>query len=197
MAHNFQLSDPALLVQTGIIDNASGTARSGLTFKVFDPATDVEWATRAAMDAIDTEAAIASAHKAFPAWAATPARTRAKMILKLDALVREHKEDLAQIITMETGKPLAEARGEVDYAGVFIHLFWFWQDCRPKNTWYPGRRMIVLIHSLVLLADGWRGRTYPGRHDQTHRAGQCALLYHSPAYRSSRLALSVSAACIV
>lgn len=117
MSNLFKLSDPSLLVQTGIIDNVAVEAKSGKTFDVYDPATDIAWATCSAMDEVDTEVAIASAHKAFPKWAATPARTRARMILELDRLVRLHKEDIAQIITMETGKPLMEARGEVDYAG--------------------------------------------------------------------------------
>lgn len=69
------------------------------------------------MDEIDTDKAIAAATAAFPTFAVTPARIRARMLLELDKLFREAKDDIAQLITMETGKPLVEAKGEVDYAG--------------------------------------------------------------------------------
>jgi succinate-semialdehyde dehydrogenase/glutarate-semialdehyde dehydrogenase len=69
------------------------------------------------MDEVDTDKAIAAAAAAFPAFAATPARVRARMLLELDKLFREAKDDIAQLITMETGKPLVEAKGEVEYAG--------------------------------------------------------------------------------
>lgn len=118
MAHNFKLSDPLLLCTTGLINNEPAKAISGRpTFTVHDPATDEVWARCESMDEKDTDLAIAAATAAFPAYSAIPARTRARMLLELDRIFRAAKDDIAQIITMETGKPLAEAKGEVDYAG--------------------------------------------------------------------------------
>jgi succinate-semialdehyde dehydrogenase/glutarate-semialdehyde dehydrogenase len=120
MAANFKLSDTSLLCETGWINGRAAKAASGRApFAVHDPATDEIWAHSESMDDKDTDIAIAAAHAAFPAWSKTPARKRARLLLELDRLFREAKEDLKQIITMETGKALVEADGEVEYAGEF------------------------------------------------------------------------------
>jgi acyl-CoA reductase-like NAD-dependent aldehyde dehydrogenase len=67
--------------------------------------------------------AVLSAHSAFQHYKKVTPRTRAQWLLKWDALIRENKEDLAHIVTYETGKPLAEARAELDYALGFT--WWF------------------------------------------------------------------------
>jgi hypothetical protein len=119
MVHpNFKLDDPSLLLRTGWISNTEAKSQSGRSpFPVHDPATDEIWTHVEAMDEVDTDAAIAAAYAAFPAYSSITARQRARMILELDRLVRENKEDLAKIIVMESGKALVEARAEVDYAG--------------------------------------------------------------------------------
>lgn len=118
MAENFKLKDESLLCTTGWINGKPAKALSGRApFSVHDPATDKVWAHCEAMDESDADLAIAAATAAFPSYSAIPARQRARMILELDRLVREAKSDLAQIITMESGKALVEAEGEVDYAG--------------------------------------------------------------------------------
>lgn len=121
MVHpNFKLADPSLLLYTGWIDNAETKSKSGRErFPVHDPATDEVWAKVESMDEVDTDAAIAAAAAAFPAFSSVSARQRARMILELDRLVRQNKEDLAKIIVMESGKALVEARAEVDYAGEY------------------------------------------------------------------------------
>lgn len=118
MVHpNFKLADPSLLISTAWINDEPVNAASGSTFEVVDPANGDVWAKAPAMDENDTDKAIAAATEAFPAWSQTSARQRARMILALDGLVRENKEDLAQLLVMESGKALVEARAEVDYAG--------------------------------------------------------------------------------
>jgi succinate-semialdehyde dehydrogenase len=121
MVHpNFKLADPTLLLSTGWINDTPAKSAAGRApFAVVDPATGEAWANVEAMDEVDTDAAIAAAAAAFPSFSAISARQRARMILELDRLVREHKEDLAILGTMETGKALAESRAEVDYAGEF------------------------------------------------------------------------------
>lgn len=116
--HAFQLTDPSLLATKGWINNAEAKSLSRRpAFPVHDPATDEVWAEVEDMDDKDTDVAIAAATDAFPSWSKVSARSRARMILELDRLVRENKEDLAKLIVMESGKALVEARAEVEYAG--------------------------------------------------------------------------------
>ncbi|KAB0585505.1 NAD-dependent succinate-semialdehyde dehydrogenase [Comamonas kerstersii] len=70
-----------------------------------------------------TVAAIAAAEKAQPAWAALPAAERARILRRWHGLMLEHADDLARLMTIEQGKPLAEARGEISYAASFIEWF--------------------------------------------------------------------------
>jgi succinate-semialdehyde dehydrogenase/glutarate-semialdehyde dehydrogenase len=120
---NFKLSDQSLLCQTGWIDGKPATAQSGRKpFLVYDPSTDQVWAHQEDMDENDTDRAIAVATAAFPAWAKLGARSRARLLVKFDAVFREAREDLAQLVVLETGKALSEARGEVDYAGMYSHI---------------------------------------------------------------------------
>ncbi|WOO82712.1 Succinate-semialdehyde dehydrogenase [NADP(+)] [Vanrija pseudolonga] len=120
LSPRFTLNDPSLLLSTGWINDAparSGTNRT--PFEVQDPATGEVWARVESMDAADADAAIQAATDAFPAYSALPARTRARLLLEFDRLVRENKEDLATLVVMEAGKTLAEARAEVDYAATY------------------------------------------------------------------------------
>lgn len=71
------------------------------------------------MSTAETTRAILAAQRAFPAYSKTPARERAKMLLAFDGALRAAKDDIAQLLVLETGKPLAEAKGEIDYALTF------------------------------------------------------------------------------
>jgi malonate-semialdehyde dehydrogenase (acetylating)/methylmalonate-semialdehyde dehydrogenase len=86
---------------------------SGRSGKVYDPATgavrgDVAFASEA-----ETQAAIAAAEAALPAWAATPPLQRARVMFRFKALLEENLDDLARLITVEHGKVFSDARGEV------------------------------------------------------------------------------------
>ncbi|BEI80927.1 hypothetical protein CcaverHIS002_0200870 [Cutaneotrichosporon cavernicola] len=123
MVHsNFKLAEPSLLLTKGWINDEQVSAASGKTFDVIDPANGDVWTSAPAMDQVDTDKAIAAATEAFKSFSQVTARQRARMILKLDELVREHKEDLAQLLVMESGKALVEARAEVDYATTYSWL---------------------------------------------------------------------------
>ena len=71
----------------------------------------------------ETAQAIEAAEKAQKSWAARTAKERAKILRKWQELMLEHQEDLAQIMTAEQGKPLAESRGEVAYGASFVEFF--------------------------------------------------------------------------
>jgi succinate-semialdehyde dehydrogenase/glutarate-semialdehyde dehydrogenase len=71
----------------------------------------------------ETRAAIEAAYAAFPPWSGMLAKERGAILRRWYELQREHKEDLAQLMTAEQGKPLAEARAEVDYASSFTEFY--------------------------------------------------------------------------
>ena len=91
--------------------------------RALDPGTDTPWASCPTNTAEDVPSAVEAAHTAFGQYQKVSPRQRAQWLLKWDTLIRESKEDLAKIITHETGKPIAEAYGEVDYATSFT--WWF------------------------------------------------------------------------
>jgi succinate-semialdehyde dehydrogenase / glutarate-semialdehyde dehydrogenase len=115
------LNDPSLLKTDALIGGewVRGTAR----FDVADPATGWKLADVADLGTAETQAAIAAADKAWPAWRARTAKDRAAVLMKWFALMHQHADDLARIMTAEQGKPLAEAKGEVLYGASFIEWF--------------------------------------------------------------------------
>lgn len=75
------------------------------------------------MAADDVDDAVQAAHNAFLKYRRTTPRQRADLLSKWDALIRQNKDDLAKILVYETGKPIAEAYGEVEYAASFTRWF--------------------------------------------------------------------------
>ena len=71
----------------------------------------------------ETRRAIEAAHAALPGWQALTAQARAVILRRWFTLLLEHQEDLATLMTLEQGKPLAEARGEIGYAASFLEWF--------------------------------------------------------------------------
>ncbi|MGN7968729.1 NAD-dependent succinate-semialdehyde dehydrogenase [Microbacterium sp. 22296] len=111
-------------VPTGLLINGEWRAATGgKTVAVNDPATGdvIHEIADATVD--DGVAAMDAAAEAFPSWAATPARERAEILRRAFDLLQERKEDVALLMTLEMGKPLAEARGEVAYGGEFLRWF--------------------------------------------------------------------------
>lgn len=98
-------------------------AASGATFEVEDPSTRetlCEVADAGKEDALD---ALDAAHRAQPGWAATAPRERGEILRRSYELLMERQEDLAVLMTLEMGKPLAEAKGEIAYAADFLRWF--------------------------------------------------------------------------
>ncbi|PYI32142.1 succinate-semialdehyde dehydrogenase [Aspergillus indologenus CBS 114.80] len=107
----------------GFIAHQWVDSTSGSTFEVRNPATLDLLATLPEMHAEDTHQAVQAAYEAFKTFKKTTARQRAQWLRKWYALCLEHQDDLALILTLENGKPLAEAKGEVAYAASFLDWF--------------------------------------------------------------------------
>ena len=123
-----KLRDPNLLRTQAYIGGRWVGAQAGAVATVSNPATGATLGTVPELGATDTRRAIEAAHEAFPGWAALPARERAALLRRWYALVLEHQEDLATLMTAEQGKPLAEARGEIAYGASFIE--WFAEEAK-------------------------------------------------------------------
>ncbi|MFC7788942.1 NAD-dependent succinate-semialdehyde dehydrogenase [Microbacterium sp. MAHUQ-60] len=98
-------------------------AEEGRTFDVRDPSTGDVIASIADATPADGIRALDAAVAAQQEWAATAPRTRSDILRRAFDLVQAHKEDLALLMTLEMGKPLAESRGEVVYGGEFLRWF--------------------------------------------------------------------------
>jgi lactaldehyde dehydrogenase/glycolaldehyde dehydrogenase len=98
-------------------------AGDGGTRAVINPATGEAFAAVPEATRADAQEALAAAAAAQPSWEARPPIERAAYLHRIAALVREHKEELARLVTMEEGKPIGEARGEVDLTAEFFTYF--------------------------------------------------------------------------
>ncbi|WP_164861634.1 NAD-dependent succinate-semialdehyde dehydrogenase [Microbacterium sp. CPCC 204701] len=137
-------------VPDGLFIGGQWRAASGeKTLKVYDPSDGQVVKEIANASPEDGKAALDAAVDAFPAWAATPARQRAEILRRAFDLLQERKEDFALLMTIEMGKPLAEARGEVAYGGEFVR--WFSEETARIQGRYGSNpegtgRMIVSQH---------------------------------------------------
>ncbi|WP_243401629.1 NAD-dependent succinate-semialdehyde dehydrogenase, partial [Leptospira ellisii] len=98
-------------------------AVSGKTIRVIDPATEEILGTVPSLGKIETLEAIETSKKAFVDWSSRPAKERSLLIRNWSDLMQKNREDLAVLMTLEQGKPLNEARGEIDYASSFLEWF--------------------------------------------------------------------------
>lgn len=131
------------------IGGAWRPAEEAATFDVIDPATGAVVRSIADATVADGKAAMDAAADAFPGWAATPVRERAEILRRAFDLLQARKEDVALLMTIEMGKPLAEARGEVAYGGEFLR--WFSEEAAHVQGRYGANpegtgRMIVSQH---------------------------------------------------
>lgn len=106
---------------------------------VVNPASGAEIARVPDLGAEGARTAIEAAHRAFPAWAAMLAKERAAILRRWFDLINENAESLAQLMTAEQGKPLAEARGEIAYGASFVEFF-AEQAKRIKGEIIPSHR---------------------------------------------------------
>ena len=118
-----------------LIDNSWRPAANGDDMPVFSPVSEDEIGRIPRASEADIEAALASAQTGFAAWRETPAWTRAKIMRKAADLIRDRLEDIARMMSTETGKPLAEARGETNAAA-------------DQFEWYAEEAKRVYGHSI-------------------------------------------------
>ena len=118
-----ELQDSSLFRQQCYIDGNWADADDGSTIPVTNPANGEELGTVPAMGARETARAIEAADASLPGWRSRTAKERAVILRKWFDLMLENQEDLARLMTLEQGKPLAEARGEVLYSASFIEWF--------------------------------------------------------------------------
>lgn len=141
------LTKSFLFRQQAYINGQWRDAITGHTIAVTNPASTGVLGHVPDMGVDETNEAIEAAHAAFAVWRTHTAQERAKILQKWFDLMLGHAEDLATLMTLEQGKPLAEARGEVHYAASFIE--WFaeegkrlYGDVIPSPV--SNRRLLVL-----------------------------------------------------
>ena len=141
-----QLKDPTLLRHQAYVNGAWADADGGQTINVSNPATGEHIGTVPLMGAAETRRAIEAANAAWPAWRKKTAKERASVLRRWHDLILENADDLALIMTTEQGKPLPEAKGEVQFGASFIE--WFAEEGKRvsgdtlQSPW-PDRRLVI------------------------------------------------------
>lgn len=150
-----QLKDAKLFRQQAYVAGEWIEAESGGTIVVTNPATGETLGTVPKLGATETRRAIEAADKALPAWRALTAKERGAKLRRWFELVIENQDDLAQLMTLEQGKPLTEAKGEIAYAASFIE--WFSEEAKrvygdviPGHQ--PDKRLLVLKQPIGVTA---------------------------------------------
>ena len=144
--HMLQLDRPDLIVAHAWMANRQAPSSDGRTFPVENPADGSVLAEVSDCGPVEARAAADAAHHAFLGWRKLLARERAAHLQAWLAQVKKNQEDLARLISLEQGKPLAESRGEVAYGAAYIE--WFAEEAKraygdviPETA--PGRKIIV------------------------------------------------------
>jgi len=112
-----------LFRQQALIDGRWRAAASGRTIAVDDPFTGETIGTIPDLDRQEAQGAIDAATRAFPDWARRPAAERGALLARWHGLIVDNRETLARLITLENGKPIREARAEIDYGASFVKFF--------------------------------------------------------------------------
>ncbi len=150
-----QISDQGLLKTEAFVDGEWIAADGGETYPVLNPASGEAIAEVAKCGTAETRRAIEAAERAQVDWRARSAKDRAGILRNWFNLMMESQEDLAQILTAEQGKPLAEARGEIAYGASYIE--WFAEEGkRIYGDTIPGpandKRVVVIRQPVGVVA---------------------------------------------
>lgn len=150
-----KLSDPTLLKSDLFIDGQWLSPRGRARFAVTNPATGASIADVVKGNGDDAKTAIAAADAALPGWRARPARDRAAILRRWHDLIMANVEDLAQLLTAEQGKPIAEARGEIAYGAAFFD--WFADEAKRVYgdvipTYAADRRLLAIRQPIGVCA---------------------------------------------
>ncbi|RSL58196.1 hypothetical protein CEP51_014116 [Fusarium floridanum] len=143
----FQFADPTLFHQESYVHGQWVPATSSKRFDVLDPGTGKVWATCPDNGPQDVDAAITSSHKAFQEYSVLNPRKRAQLLLAWHDLISNARDDLAKLLTYETGKPLSEANAEIEYSLGFT--WWFAGEAERIQGSIsipsaPNRRVLVI-----------------------------------------------------
>lgn len=152
---NISLNNPDLFIEKAFINGEWVTADNNTTFEVRNPSDNSLIGNVPDMRADETNKAIAAAEKAFHSWKKQSAEHRSKLLRKWFDLMIENVDDLGKILTLEQGKPFAEAKGEVLYGASFVE--WFAEEAKriygdviPGNT--ANSRIVVLKQPVGVVA---------------------------------------------
>jgi succinate-semialdehyde dehydrogenase / glutarate-semialdehyde dehydrogenase len=150
-----KISDRGLFKTQAYIDGKWVDADGGATRPVSNPATGETIANIAKCGTAETRRAIEAAGRAFESWRQTPAKQRSSALRKWFDLMMEAQEDLAQIMTAEQGKPLAESRGEIAYGASYLE--WFAEEAkRIYGDTIPGpsadKRVVIIKQPVGVVA---------------------------------------------
>ena len=141
------LKDPKLFRTQCYIDGAWCDAVGGRTFAVTNPANGAVLGTVPDLGAAETRRAIEAAERALPAWRAKTGKERAAILRKWNDLILAAQDDLALVLTTEQGKPLAEAKGEIQIGAAYVE--WFAEEAKriygdTIPTPWADRRIVVI-----------------------------------------------------
>jgi succinate-semialdehyde dehydrogenase / glutarate-semialdehyde dehydrogenase len=150
-----ELHNNSLFQQNAFIDGTWIEAQDQHRIEVTNPANEELIGSIPNMGQVEAIQAVESSYKALQSWKALTAQARADLLLAWHKLTLEHADELAQIMTIEQGKPLAEALGEVKYAASFIQ--WFaeegkriYGDVIPTTN--AGQRFLVIKEPVGVVA---------------------------------------------
>lgn len=151
----FNLNNPSLLRTQAIINGAWCSGDAQKTFAVENPATGAIIAQVAELGATETSRAITAAANAQTGWAQKTAKARSQLLRGWFDLVIQNQEDLAQILTLEQGKPLEEARAEIAYGASYIE--WFAEEAKRIygdviSPAVPDQRILVIKQPVGVVA---------------------------------------------
>jgi succinate-semialdehyde dehydrogenase / glutarate-semialdehyde dehydrogenase len=187
-----------LLRRQAYVDGRWIDADSGETFPVTNPATGETLAEVPRLGSEETRRAIAAAERALPEWKHRTAKERARVLRRLADLMVEHEDDLARLMVLEQGKPLAEARVEVAYAASFYE--WFGEEAKRvygdtvPSPW-PDKRIYVTKEPVGVTAGitPWNfPAAMPTRKSAPALAAGCTMVL-KPAEQTPLSALAVAA----
>ncbi len=150
-----ELRDPRLFREACYVDGKWIQSASGQMFDVDNPATKEIVGKVPKLSGFETRHAIVAANQAFPLWSKKTAKERAIVLRRWFDLMIANQEDLARLMTLEQGKPLAESRGEVTYAASFLE--WFGEEAKriygdtiPQHQ--SDKRIVVLKQPIGVVA---------------------------------------------
>ena len=187
-----------LLRRQAYLDGEWVDSDSGATFPVVNPATGETLAEVPRMGGGETRRALAAAQRALPEWRSRTAKSRAAVLRRWADLMLEHEDELARLMVLEQGKPLAEARVEVQYAASFYE--WFGEEAKRvygdtiPSPW-PDRRIHVTKEPVGVTAGitPWNfPAAMPTRKSAPALAAGCTMVL-KPAEQTPLSALAIAA----